>query len=447
MNSKSYYDTKPRTTTKAKLRVGRHVQEALANGEPIVALESTVITHGLPEPENLRLALSLEEVIANMPGGRGVGGSDVATKVTPATIGIIKGQLVIGLSRGEIEFLAKVEESRPIKASRRDIPIAMALGLSAGTTVAATMAIACSLVWPMNMEFTLNQTVGASGESGGGGSNLYGVVKGGIQTGKSWQPIRIFATGGTGGVHIGAETSMDISADLFEFSRSPVCVVSSGFKSFLDTRKSLEVLETYGCTVMSLSSSWPADDEADHNNSESLSSSQAHQSGQQSRRSTDQIEGNSHENLERSPLFPGFFFESDWQGTKSPRVVDRIHEVASILYHNFEGPLNAVSNFNGQRTSGALLAVPIPREFALNLLEDPKLAAAMEGISQIDRRTDLEGKEKTPLILAELNRATGGKTMASNIGLLKNNARIGARLALSYANLQTGRVNFVSPGE
>lgn len=376
------------------LLLGRHVREALANGEPVVALESTLITHGLPEPDNFDLALKLEHIIASSAGsyddddqlaeerlcvgddkernddnktpadsiGAILGGEQrralVRSKpmpiVTPSTIGIVKGQLIIGLSQPEIAYLANKRLSGPIKASRRDVPIATAMGLSAGTTVAATMAIAC---------------------------NLPG------------SPIKVFATGGTGGVHMGGELSMDVSADLYELARSPMGVVSSGFKWFLDTRRSLELLETFGCTVMSLAGA---------------------------------------NNQAKEHLFPGFFASTNQQKVRTPLLVRSVGEAAKILYHCLEAtPL--------RERRGALLAVPIPREFELDgdleILSD-------DGISAIDKRLDVEGKAKTPLILERLNRVTGGKTLRANLELLKNNAKVGAQLALCYAKLRnrTGKL-------
>lgn len=338
-----------------KFRLGKHVEEAIKNGDPIVALESTVITHGLPEPENLKLALSLERtIIETKTDGQAV---------VPATIGIIKGDLVVGLSNDEVQFLADINHSKPMKASRRDIPIAMALGLSAGTTVAATMAIAASL----NTQSMV--------------SSISGKV-----IGCQFSPIRVFATGGTGGVHRGGENSLDISADLFEFTRSPICVVSSGFKSFLDTRRTLEYLETLGCTVMSL-----------YNGTDDL--------------------------------FPSFYFRRNFEGISSPQIVENPNEAARILYECFESDELADRR-------GALLAIPIEEEFSLDNLNDEIGEKISEAIRSIETRKDLKGKEKTPLILEQLNRVTAGKSLKANIHLLRNNARFGAILAHEYAKLR-----------
>lgn len=370
-----------------RLLFGRHVREALANGEPIVALESTVITHGLPQPQNLQLALSLEREIRRS-------GSDC----TPATVGIIKGQIVVGLSEHELDFLADLARSRPIKASRRDIPIALARGLSAGTTVAATMAIAASI----------------------SGSKWAG------ENGRRQSGIHVFATGGTGGVHRGGELSMDISADLYEFARSPMGVVSSGFKSFLDTRRSLEFLETLGCTVVSLQV-----DRENVNTNEALTAAASASAPA------------------ASGTFPAFYSRDS--GVKSPFSVGSVQEAAQILFQCLEAPL-------GERR-GMLLANPIGHKDQL-VLPSAAAAGGKEGgeegevpngvgsrrdnnlddlladiSAQIDKRTDLEGKEKTPLILEQINRQTGGKSLEANVELLKNNARVGARLAEEYARI------------
>lgn len=328
-----------------RLRLGKQVAEAVRNGEPVVALESTLITHGLPRPQNLSLALGLERIVRESVKGE---------TVVPATVGILRGQLVVGLSEAELEYLADTGRSRPIKASRRDIPIAMAKGLSAGTTVAGTMAIVSS-----------------------------------VRSSKGNAPIRIFATGGTGGVHRGGEHSMDISADLFEFSRSPVCVVSSGFKSFLDTRRSLEYLETIGCTVMSLASSESQDER----------------------------------------FFPAFYNRKDSEEILSPHLVHSLDEAARVLYHCLEA-----AELTEHR--GALLGVPIPDEFSLDHDELTSAALNDETIRRIDASRDLEGREKTPLILEHLNRVTAGKSLKANMELLNNNARVGAKLAFEYAKMR-----------
>ena len=426
---------------RARLLFGRHVREALANGTPVVALESTVITHGFPEPQNLALAMELEAEIRDgrwrfpaetsaeealedcMARGRVTSGSagksnsrtrnpyemapsGIEDDVVPATIGIVKGQLVVGLSGDEIEYLASRERSAPIKASRRDIPIAMARGLSAGTTVSATMAIAAAC------------------------GRFLADAEGSASAGRLAAPmIRVFATGGMGGVHVGGESSMDISADLFEFANSPIGVVSSGFKSFLDTRRSLEFLETMGCTVASLAGS------RDLYVAGGLDGS------------NDGASSSHHEHHQRNQLFPGFFSTISKELVKSPWQCQSVREAAEILL-NCLGPTGQgqVSCLDLGRRQVAkesvfgppramLLANPIPSAYGLGQKEDEEYRRAMEGISSIDKRLDLAGHEKTPLILAQLNRLTGGRSLGANMILLRNNARVGAHLALECAQL------------
>jgi len=357
---------------RAGIVLGGHVKEAFANGEPVVALESTVITHGLPEPENLELALTLERIISHIPKERSVNRTSLTesqafSSVVPATIGIVRGQIAVGLSKDELEYLSSREQSKPTKASRRDIPIALGLGLSAGTTVSATMAIACSLQ-----------------------NNQRSLVS----------PIKVFVTGGTGGVHVGGEQSMDISADLYEFARSPIGVVSSGFKSFLDTRRSLEFLETMGSTVMSLVTE--------------------------------------HADCADKHLFPAFFSSWNKQGIRSPQMVDSVEDATKILFHCLEGSL--------ANNRASLIAVPIPQEFSLEGEDYEILRRAMNGLSRVDTRIDIEGKEKTPMMLEKLNLATGGKTLRANVELLKNNALVGAQIALEYAKIsnRTGEPMLIS---
>lgn len=442
------------TSAAGSISIGRHVREALANRCPVVALESTVITHGLPEPQNLALALQLEREIADglwWDDGRDDPSCSHSMRgvVVPATVGIIKGQLVVGLSKDQIEFLANLKLSRPIKASRRDLPVAQALGLSAGTTVSATMAIATSCT-----------PVGVC-------TNAVG--------------ISVFATGGLGGVHLGGEHSMDISADLYEMARSPIGLVSSGFKSFLDTRRSLELLETFGCTVTSMK---PFD--------QTYSASMHHGT-----EAADTVDLNNataggsdcHDiKLKTSQLFPGFFTAVNKDHVRSPWQCDSVQEAALILYHCLAArygtgkssgmPMGFTNGNTSRGHSGSqaayleqrptkldddwicsaqlrngramLLACPIPTRFSLESNDEnanrtttgPEAAIEeysgelLDRISaEIDQRPGLTGAEKTPLILAELNRLTGGRTLEANLELLRNNARVGAHLAFEYSGL------------
>lgn len=461
--------------------LGNRIKEALANRSPIVALESTVITHGLPEPENLRLALSLEERIAKCTIKReettktnigpksnfqslhssGWSENELANKVTPATVGIVKGQIIVGLSNDEIEYLATKSRSNPIKASRRDISIATALGLSAGTTVSATMAIASSVIRPNSMELAGNTNP----------VNYRSALS-------HLSAIKVFATGGTGGVHMGGESSLDISADLFEFAKSPIGVVSSGFKSFLDTRRSLEYLETMGCTVISLRSDNDYNSRySDEDDSSSLSDSSDAWLSKQDDKSTIGLNerqqsvnsgsvrhehahkvvvdgsewlNNKHyheyastemaealkQQEEEETLFPGFYSRINSQNVKSPHVVKSIEEAGRVLFQCLEAPL--------LDRRGFLLAVPIPKMFSL---DSERMATLLAKISsEIDLRSDIEGREKTPMLLERFSRETRGASLRANMELLKNNARVGALLALEYSKLENKTGEFMCDG-
>ena len=176
------------------IKISEEIKEALENNEPIVALESTIISHGMPYPQNMETALKCEEIIRE-------------NGAIPATIAIIKGQIIVGLSADEIEYIAK-NGQKVVKTSRRDLPLIVSLGLDGATTVATTMYIA----------------------------SLVG--------------ISFFATGGIGGVHRGYEETMDVSADLDEFAQTSVCVVCAGAKAILDLPRTLEYLETKGVPVI-----------------------------------------------------------------------------------------------------------------------------------------------------------------------------------------------------
>lgn len=387
--------------------VGDHVRQALANQCPVVALESTVITHGLPEPQNLELALRLEHEIRSGQWWSSAcdGANPMAGQVVPATVGIVRGRPIVGLSEQELAYLARLAHSRPVKCSRRDLALVRALGLSAGTTVAGTLAIVRAL-GPM----------GARRNS-----------------------LRVFATGGLGGVHLGGQDSMDVSADLYELgapgdgrATRSLAVVSSGFKSFLDTRRSLELLESLGVTVASLGQG-----ESLHQASREPSPS--------GRRGLDLERRRSH-------LFPGFFSAHNKQLVKSPWQCSDVREAAQVLAHclgavdwssrrefagescggSKSGP--AATMDSGQQQRCMLLACPIPRAFDVAASEAHQYEAALGAISEsIDQRLDLNGHEKTPLILAELSRRTGGATLRANLELLANNARVGAHLAYELA--------------
>ena len=275
---------------------------------PVVALESTLIAHGLPWPLNLETALAAEEAIR-------------AENAMPATIAVINGTPTIGLTRQEIESLART--SGVIKASRRDLAAAIVNKQTASTTVAATMYLAHRA------------------------------------------RIRIFATGGIGGVHRGAETSFDISADLIELSRTPVAVVCAGAKSILDVPKTLELQETFGVPVVGFGTG----------------------------------------------TFPAFYVRSS--GLPVSSRFDTPAEVATFLKVHWE--------IGGR---GALITQPVPESVALSQEEfDAALVDATR------RTGGLRGSAVTPALLAALAEATGGKTLRANRELIVENARLAARIA------------------
>jgi pseudouridylate synthase len=296
------------------------VAEALGEGQAVVALESTIITHGMPFPQNVETARAVEATVR-------------AAGAVPATIAIIDGRIKVGLQPHQLEGLGGAK--RVIKATRRDLAAAIVRHANAGTTVAATMAIA---------------------------------ARAGIE---------VFATGGIGGVHRGAEQTFDISADLTELAASPVAVVCAGCKSILDIAKTLEFLETQGVPVIGY----------------------------------------------RTNEFPAFFARSS--GHKLDHRLDDPAEVAAVI--RMERKLGS--------KSGLLIANPIPQEHALPADEiEARIAAAVQeaetaGISQ---------KEVTPFLLSRVNELTGGKSLTANIALIKNNAAVAAEIALALAKLPDG---------
>ena len=288
------------------------VKEALATNFPVVALESTIISHGLPYPENVELALTLEKIVRDNGG-------------IPATIGLAEGKIKIGLTPDEIEFLGKTG-TKVHKTSRRDLAYVLSKRLPGATTVSATM-------W-------------AAYRSG----------------------IKLFATGGIGGVHREARESFDISADLEEFGRTPVCVVSSGVKSILDIGATLEYLETKGVPVITY--------------------------GQKE--------------------FPAFYTRSS--GFHSPFSEYNPDELAKTVRTHFDLSVQ----------TGILVANPIPREYALDKDYIDKIIA--EALAE-QRRKKITGKEITPFLLAKIVEKTEGESLKANLALVKNNARLASILA------------------
>ena len=294
------------------LDVAPEVAEALAAGKPVVALESTIISHGMPYPKNVETALLVEQTIRE-------------NGAVPATIAVIGGRLKAGLSKDEIEHLGK--SGRAVaKASRRDLPVLVARGEDGATTVTTTMIIA----------------------------HMAG--------------IRIFATGGIGGVHRGAEVTMDISADLEELAQTPVMVVCAGAKSILDLGLTLEYLETKGVPVI----------------------------------------GYGTEEL------PAFYTRKSGFGVDYR--VDSPEELAAI--------------FKAQRDldykGGMLVTNPIPEEYAM---DKTIIDAAIEKALSEAKEQGIHGKETTPFLLAKVVELTGGDSLESNIKLVLNNAALAAAIA------------------
>lgn len=298
------------------IEVRAEVAGALAEKRPVVALESTVITHGLPRPLNLETARKMEAAVRE-------------EGAVPATIGVLKGRAVVGLSAEEIELLANAEDAA--KVSRRDLAAVAATGRLGGTTVAASVFLA--------------------GRAG----------------------IRVFATGGIGGVHRGGEKSFDISADLTELARTPVAAVCAGAKAVLDLPRTLEVLETLGVPVVGYGTN----------------------------------------------EFPAFY--SRESGLRLDYRVDRPEEAARLMEAQWDLGL----------TAGIVFANPPPAESALvgaeveRLIEAALSAAARVGIS---------GKAVTPYLLDQLAKKSGGRTLEANVALLVANARVAARIAAAYGN-------------
>lgn len=310
------------------LTIHPEVADALARGAPVVALESTVITHGLSYPDNLKTAISCEENIR-------------ANGAVPATIGLLEGRMYVGLERKQLEILADVESLKkagkaPVKLSRRDIAPAMSLGHYGGTTIAGTTILA----------------------------HLAG--------------IKVFATGGLGGVHRGGEISWDVSADLTELGRTPIAVVASGAKSILDIGRTLEYLETQGVTV------------AAYDN-----------------------EGN----------WPAFFTAQS--GYKAAWAFNNPIDAARAVYYAEKLGVE----------SGTIFGVPIPKEFETVGLEIQKAVDQAVRDSE-ENGIAKSGRDATPWLLSRVKELTKGISVPSNIALLENNARIGARIAVEYAKLK-----------
>ncbi|GGS36081.1 pseudouridine-5'-phosphate glycosidase [Deinococcus knuensis] len=304
-------------TVAAYLDIHPEVAAALAEGRAVVALESTIISHGMPFPQNVEMARGVEDVVR-------------AHGAVPATIAVLGGRLKVGLTPDELHLLAT--DKGVEKISTRDLPVTVALGRHGATTVASTMRVAA----------------------------LAG--------------IRVFATGGTGGVHRGAERSMDVSADLLELAQTDVCVVSAGVKSILDIGLTLEVLETHGIPALTLG----------------------------------------------SEEFPAFY--SRQSGFKAPLTVATPDEAARVLKAKWDLGVSG----------GVMLANPIPEDAEIPAAQiTPQIEQALRDMDALG----LKGKDTTPYLLGRMVEITGGRSLAANIALVRHNAMVAAQVAVAYAQL------------
>ena len=305
MNLQAYLDIQP------------EIKAAVEAGKPVVALESTILSHGMPYPENLEFAAQVEKIIRD-------------EGAVPATMAIINGRMKVGLTADELELMCKGEGVA--KVSRRDLPILLATGGTGATTVASTMILA------------------------------------------SLAGIPVFATGGIGGVHRGAATTMDISADLQELAHTPVAVVCAGAKMILDIGLTLEYLETMGVPVLGYN--------------------------------TDQ--------------FPAFYCRKSGFGVDY--TAKSAAEIAKIARTKWDLGL----------AGGMLIGNPVPEEYALDFDE---MSAVIDKALAAAEKDHVHGKNITPYLLAHIVEYTGGRSLATNIQLAYNNARAAARIAVEYARL------------
>lgn len=300
------------------LQVSGEVGAALAAGRPVVALESTIISHGMPYPENVATALRVERIIRE-------------NGAIPATIAILEGKLAVGLSESQLDKIASGAEV--LKVSRRDLPIVVAQRADGATTVAATMAIA------------------------------------------AMAGIRVFVTGGIGGVHRDAQNTFDISADLTELARTSVAVVCAGAKAILDIGLTLEFLETHGVPVIGY----------------------------------------------RSSVFPAFY--SRESGFNAEVALNTAEEIARVLHSKWSLGLEG----------GVVVANPIQKQHALPA---NRITAAISTALDDAKKEKVSGKAVTPYLLSRVVEITGGASLKANVELVCNNARFGAELALAYSKLQ-----------
>lgn len=301
------------------LEISEEVKNALKNNKPVIALESTIISHGMPYPQNAETALKVESIVRENGG-------------IPATIAIIGGKLKVGLSPQEIELLGK-EGEKVIKVSRRDIPYIIANRLNGATTVASTMIIA-------NMA-----------------------------------RIKIFATGGIGGVHRGAEHTMDISADLQELANTNVAVICAGAKSILDLGLTLEYLETNGVPVLGY----------------------------------------------KTKELPAFYTRNS--GFNLDYAIDTPKEFAEILHAKWELGLKG----------GVVIANPIPEEYSM---DNKIISKVIEEAVEEAEKLGIKGKASTPFLLDKIQRLTSGSSLKANIELVFNNTKLATEIAKELCNLK-----------
>lgn len=295
--------------------INPEVKEALEQGKPVVALESTIISHGMPYPQNVEMANKTEQIIRD-------------NGAIPATIAIIDGKVQVGLDEEQLELLATAEDVA--KVSRRDLAQVLATKTLGATTVATTMI----------------------------GAELAG--------------IEVFVTGGIGGIHRGYEEHMDVSADLDELAQTPVTVVCAGAKAILDLPRTLEYLETKGVPVLGYGTDY----------------------------------------------LPAFF--SSTSDNKLNARVDSPEEVADIMKYSKD------LEFNG----GILVANPIPTEDEIPAEEINEI---IEQALVEEKAAGVKGKDSTPFLLAKIVELTDGKSLEANIALVYNNAKVGAKIAVAYA--------------
>jgi len=296
------------------LEIQPEIKSALAERRPVVALESTIISHGMPYPQNLATTFEVERIVRE-------------NGAIPATIAIINGKCYAGLTNAQLEYFAKAKDVG--KVSLRDIPHVISKKLYGATTVAATMRIA------------------------------------------SMAGIKIFATGGIGGVHRNAGETMDISADLTEMEKTSVAVVSAGIKSILDIGLTLEYLETKGIPVVTI--------------------------GQDE--------------------FPGFY--SIKSGFNSPLRLDEVDEIAAMIKTKWQLGMNGA----------VLVANPVPHGEGI---DSDEMEIYIEKALKEANKKKIGGKEVTPFLLKYIADHTSGESLEANISLIKNNAKLGAELAVAY---------------